>query len=109
MQDKSVETSALIASALWSTPIGFIRIFIILFHLFRFFHETHFFFSYSRCASFSFFLYLILGWNLIGHSDSEGNPNTLSQTRVTDVLLVASPYELFLMEDDCLFFSQFAK
>ncbi|KAH7831685.1 putative response regulator receiver protein [Monocercomonoides exilis] len=57
----TAETSTLIASALWSTPVG---------------------------------------WNLIGHSENDGNPNNLMQFRVTDVLLVASPYELFLMEEE---------
>ena len=64
----------------------------------RFFHDT-----VSSLLNYICSLYQ-LGWNLIGHSDSEGNPNTLSQLRVTDVLLVASPYELFLMEDDSFLF-----
>ncbi|KAA6392933.1 MAG: hypothetical protein EZS28_011544, partial [Streblomastix strix] len=41
-----------------------------------------------------------IGWNLLGHSDAEGNPANLMQFRATKILLVASPYELFLMEDD---------
>ncbi|KAK2944340.1 putative phosphoenolpyruvate synthase [Blattamonas nauphoetae] len=41
-----------------------------------------------------------IGWNMIGHADAEGSPDNLMSFQITQVLLLASPYELFLMEDE---------